>query len=233
MLITGALDGLSCVFDVQVRGEEDALAGAMNVGSSINRIGFAGRDAEQMYVLTSTETLSLWDWDAATLVAGFEAPREEIAQECGTEVDYLIGGHYDAAADEFTVLAGAQNGSLFLVAVRPEEGLCVVGGFSDPKRGHHAGVRCFDWQCIGDVGAGAGGGAGGGGSYVSLVTGGEDGRLCHWTTAPAPASATSASAEVQAAWGGESGGGGGGGGGGGDGGGGGGGGRGGGSRFEF
>ena len=38
-LLTGSEDGLMCVFDTEVAGEEDALRSVMNAESSVSRVG--------------------------------------------------------------------------------------------------------------------------------------------------------------------------------------------------
>eukprot|EP00947_MAST-08B_sp_MAST-8B-sp1_P004641 g4641.t1 len=255
-LVTGSLDGLACLFDVAVRGEDDALQGVMNVESSVNQIGFAGAGADQIFCLTSTETLQIWELQGCTRLATFADPRGDVTRQMAVDaaaaasssssssssssaaaggaggaggageaagyagvaagsfgmvaeagqdvpalaVDYLVGGHYDTGSNELYVLGGSQDGSLMALSVTPG-GLRCVARWVDRRKGHRAGIRCFDWQEMAAAAA-AGGGAGsssagsaagaGRHTFTHIVTGGEDGRLCHWTTAPAPPAAAAA-----------------------------------------
>jgi len=59
-LITGSVDGLICNFDLKDFNEYEELVGVINSGSSINRTGYFGPNAEYIYCLTHNETFSLW-----------------------------------------------------------------------------------------------------------------------------------------------------------------------------
>jgi WD repeat-containing protein 89 len=77
-VVSSGEDGLICVFDTAVRGEEDALSSVLSAGSSIARFGFFGPKSAFVYCLTRTETFSLWNIGSADRVARFDDVRDTV-----------------------------------------------------------------------------------------------------------------------------------------------------------
>ncbi len=178
VLVTGGVDGIACVFDCggAAANEDDALAGVLSIGSSVNRLGFCGAGPggpSRLWALTSTEELSLWDWADASRVASAPDTRALAAAAAGATaaggalaaIDYLVRCEWDAAAGALWLLAGTQDGA---VAAFPVSGdaalgppqLCLLGGHADV-------VRAVEWRPER-------------GPARAVITGGEDSRLCAW-----------------------------------------------------
>jgi len=182
-LLTAGVDGLVCVFDTSVASaeEDDALQRVLSVGSSVAKVGWYGPQGSSIWALTSTEDLSLWNWADGERLAGppqpdgtraalMEAWRRVSGGPVPGEVSYCCGCAWDARNGTLVVLAGTQDGTLGAWPVTPSTGGTVdvhppaalfAGGHTDV-------VRAATW-----LGAGA----------STLVTGGEDGRLCVWLAA--------------------------------------------------
>jgi WD40 repeat protein len=186
-LVSGSEDGLICVFDTSVPSEDDAVVAILPAESAVSKLGFFGPGAEGLWCLTGTETMSLWDISSASRLGEFQAIRDHIGahysdaalaaaalQAAATtygvagvdlgaaptllRADYLVGCAYDSFTNELILLAGNHDGTLHLLDVKPD----VVTPLSVLVGGHVSCVRGFDWGA------------------ESLVTGGEDARLCTW-----------------------------------------------------
>jgi hypothetical protein len=178
VLLTGGVDGLACVFDVSAAAdEEEALAGVLSIGSSVARLGFCGEAACRLWVLTSTEELSLWDWaDGARTGAAPDTRALAAAAAAAAaatplaSIDYLIRCEWDAPRGRLWLLAGTQDGAVGAFPIggdgavgAPE--VCLAGGHADV-------VRAVEWcPARGDA--------------RGALTGGEDSRLCAWGMAAA------------------------------------------------
>ena len=183
-LLTAGLDGLVCVFDTQAGpggDEDDALQRVLSVGSSVAKVGWFGSQGSSIWATTCTEDASLWNWADGERLAGPPAQGTRSALEqawlpvassvagCGP-VTYCCGCAWDPHGDTLVLLAGTQGGVLAAwpltagadgtLAVHPPAAV-LAGGHTDV-------VRAATWL---------------GPSGSTLVTGGEDGRLCVWTTA--------------------------------------------------
>lgn len=150
----------------------------MNAECAVRTVGFFGREGEGLYCCTNTETLSLWHahsaqrfaelgdvrsvarGEAPTEVAGFgESDSNGEAKGWGVSVDYIVGCRYEAQADTLWLVAGGFGGSLCLASVAPS----AVTPKAVLEGGHREQIRTFDW--LGST----------------IITGGEDAKLCLWT----------------------------------------------------
>lgn len=165
VLLSGAEDGLACIFDTTQPTEEIALKSVMNVGTPLRHVGFCGADLDSVYCLTGSETASLWHWDSAVCSQDFGGNllRERLVQPFGNKlaIDYLVDAHWDAQSQELLMMTGSATGDagLFRLTERnPNFEPCHV-----LTNGHRGVVRA--WSPL---------------SSSMLITAGEDARLCEW-----------------------------------------------------
>jgi len=189
-------DGLVCLFDVSVSGEENALLCVANVECAIERIGLFGASFDHIWVVSQMETFCVWHFTAeeSTIVADRPRMRDDLAA-VGSAAAYLLGATLDPATQQLCVLSGDRSGRVSLTALQPGGGgagaLVPIASLAGGG-GHRATVRCF-------VQLGAMGGVGGAGAGALLVTGGEDAQLCAWGSTPPPPPPIVAPATVTAA----------------------------------
>lgn len=74
-----------------------------------------------------------------------------------------MGCQYDALANRLYLLAGEHSGTLHLLAVERDAVVALASLRGGAAGGHVSDVRCFHWGA------------------TTLLTGGEDARLCAWT----------------------------------------------------
>lgn len=171
-LLSGSVDGLLCAIDCTQADEDSAVTSIYNTEAPVASLGFFGdAPSAQVYVLSSVETLSVWNLQhSGACVARFDAIIRTPADDDGggpapEGVDYLVGCAYDEAAARLYLLAGEHSGTLHVLAVEPGALTVLSTLKGGPTSGHTADVRCCCWS--GDA----------------LVTGGEDARLCLWSAA--------------------------------------------------
>lgn len=168
-LLSGSVDGLMCALDCSQTDEDAAVTAIINTESPISSIGFFGpTPSAQVYVMSSIETFSVWDMQKSACMARFDSiirtPIDDgVAQTDG--IDYVIGCSYDEDLSRLYLLAGEHSGTLHVLAVEPSELIVMASLRGNMTSGHTSDVRCFYWD------------------RHSLVTGGEDARLCAWAPA--------------------------------------------------
>lgn len=163
-----------------------ALESVMNAECPVRTVGFFGPQREGIYCCSNTETLSLWHAQGAQRITDFGDVRSLAhgdAAECsatatgnsggrvkgwGVSVDYIVGCRYETQTDRLWLVAGGFGGGACLASVSPD-GIAPEGVL---ERGHREQIRAFDWR----------------GSTV--VTGGEDAKVCLWTAPTASSGAT-------------------------------------------
>ncbi|KAF9927543.1 WD repeat-containing protein 89 [Linnemannia zychae] len=177
-LMTGSVDGLICQFDLTDMDEEEGLMVVSNTGSSINRIGYFGPNAEYIYCLSHMETLSLWNSEDADAIHHFGDIRGVSNPAMGLALDYGIDCQYEPESGRLFLLAGSNEGNINILHVKADSlQLCQVLG-----RGHSEIVRSTFWDQKRGI----------------LYSGGEDAKLGLWnsdpiTTATSPLAATASS----------------------------------------
>jgi WD40 repeat protein len=166
VLLSGAEDGLACIFDTTQPTEEMALKSVMNVGTPLRHVGFCGASLDSIYCLTGSETASLWHWDSAVCQQDFGGNllRERLVQPFGNKlaIDYLVDAHWDVQSQELLMMTGSATGdaALFRLTERsPNFEPCHA-----LTNGHRGVVR--SWSPLS--------------SSSVLITAGEDARLCEW-----------------------------------------------------
>jgi WD40 repeat protein len=158
LLVSASEDGLACIFDTSQPSEELALRSVMNVGSPLRDVGFFGPSFEGLYCLTGSETMSAWHHDSAQKICDFGDVRNQLSSSSGIPIHYLVGCSWDR--DELNLVAGNTDGECAIFKVD-------TGSISVKKilsGGHKGCVRSFvpcTWN-------------------NSIITGGEDSRLCEW-----------------------------------------------------
>ncbi|KAG8561185.1 hypothetical protein GDO81_015279 [Engystomops pustulosus] len=162
LVATGSTDGLVNVFDINENNEDDALTSTCNSDSSVNMIGWAGRDFKQVYCLTHDEGFLWWDiaqvdTEEAITLCKVDDMREHVS-EC--HVDYLVDGFYHEKQNTLLLLGGSHNGDISLFKCNKGQ----VTHLKNLAGGHTATVRSVFW-CGGDE---------------FLITGGEDAQLLFW-----------------------------------------------------
>ncbi|XP_044127804.1 WD repeat-containing protein 89 [Bufo gargarizans] len=162
LVATGSTDGLVNVFDLNEDNEDDALTSTCNSESSVNIIGWAGRDDKQVYCLTHSEGFLWWDLNQVDTeepitLCKVEDMREHVS---GCHIDYLIAGFYNRGRDALLLLGGTQDGDISLLNCNFEK----VTHLKTLTGGHSTIVRSVYW-C---------------GDDDSLISGGEDAQLLLW-----------------------------------------------------
>ncbi|KAL6978403.1 hypothetical protein U1Q18_020071 [Sarracenia purpurea var. burkii] len=177
--LSASVDGLMCIFDTSGSiNEDDHLESVINVGTSIGKVGFFGEANQKLWCLTHIETLSVWDWKNARIEANFEDARSLASDSWELDhVDYFVDCHYSGEDDRLWAIGGTSAGTLGYFPVNWKG---TGGAIEAPEavlHGGHTGIvrsalplsstrtgqqfhrqDIFGW------------------------TGGEDGRLCCWTS---------------------------------------------------
>lgn len=141
-------------------------------------IGFCGPEGAGLFCCSNSETLSIWDPQAAQRVMDFgdvrsiargsgdatdDGNREATlgrGKGWGVPVDYVVGCQYDASLDKLWLISGGFGGAGCVAWVTP-------GGITPEavlSGGHREQIRAFDW--LGQT----------------VITGGEDAKICCWRT---------------------------------------------------
>ncbi|KAI8376186.1 WD40-repeat-containing domain protein [Radiomyces spectabilis] len=156
--VSCSTDGLVNNYDVTDFDEEEALISVVNSGSSVNKAGYFGPNAEYLYCLTHIETFSLH-----TLEGDLICDYGDVREIGVTNVNYAIDCSYDADAQRFYLMTGSLTGQVQLFHVNIGQlQLCqtLEGAHSDI-------VRSLYWNQ----------------RTQSILSGGEDGRMCAWQAA--------------------------------------------------
>lgn len=174
-VVTASEDGVVCMFDYRITDEDEAAESILYVESAVTKIGFFGTHMENVFCLTGSETLDLWNLNTAQRLHLYDRVRDDCNAN-SVPTDYLIDCVYDAHTAELFLLTGTHDGSANVVSVGLDNArLEHVGALPG---GHKACVRCAYYDPL----------------ARTLFTGGEDARLCKWT-ASAAASASASNAE--------------------------------------
>ncbi|KAI8984124.1 WD40-repeat-containing domain protein [Mycotypha africana] len=155
--LSSSTDGLVNNYDVSEFDEEENMISVINPGSSVNKTGYFGPNAEYLYCLTHIETFSLHTTEG-DVICDFG----DIRNIPTTQVDYAIDCSYDPISHRFYLITGSNSGMVDFFHVNLGQlqhcqQLNMNGGHTDV-------VRSLFWYH----------------PTQSLLTGGEDGRLCAW-----------------------------------------------------
>ncbi|RAW32034.1 hypothetical protein PC110_g11615 [Phytophthora cactorum] len=119
-VVTASEDGVVCFFDCRIPDEDDALESILNVESAVTNVGFFGPQQENIFCLTGTETLDLWNLWTAERLHHYDTIRDDCNKN-GLSTDYLIDCH--AAA-----LKGGHKACVRCIYYDPENTTLYTGG---------------------------------------------------------------------------------------------------------
>ncbi|KAF9436441.1 WD repeat-containing protein 89 [Entomortierella beljakovae] len=161
-VMTGAVDGLICQFDLTDMDEDEGIVVVTNTRASINKIGYFGPSSEYIYSLSHMETLSLWNSDEADPIHQFGDIRGASNPQLGLKLDYGIDCKYEPETGRLYLISGSNEGNINILHVMADTlQLCqVLNG------GHSEIVRSTHWDPKRGI----------------LFSGGEDSRLGLWTS---------------------------------------------------
>ncbi|GMN38018.1 hypothetical protein TIFTF001_007271 [Ficus carica] len=176
-LASASVDGLICIFDTDGDiNDDDNLDSVINVGTSIGKVGFFGETSQKLWCLTHIETLSIWDWNDSSSEANFPDARSMASNAWNQDqVDYFADCYYSEEGERLWVVGGTNAGTLGFFPVSYNGGASIgspeallVGGHTDIVRSvlPISSIRGVPNQSRGIFG----------------WTGGEDGRLCCWSS---------------------------------------------------
>ncbi|KAG6606965.1 WD repeat-containing protein 89-like protein [Cucurbita argyrosperma subsp. argyrosperma] len=177
-LASASVDGLVCIFDTNGDIDDDEhMDSVINVGTSVGKIGFFGEKYRKLWCLTHIETLSLWDWTDGRNEADITDART-LASNSWTmgHVDYLVDCHYSSEGDRLWVLGGTNDGTVGYFPVDHHKGKNAIESPDVVLEGGHIGIVRSVLPMTNILG---------GFSRSQGVfgwTGGEDGRLCCWSS---------------------------------------------------
>ncbi|XP_075470986.1 WD repeat-containing protein 89 [Ascaphus truei] len=162
LVASGSTDGLVNVFDIGKDNEDDALNVTCNSDSSVNFLGWAGRDYNQIFCLTHDEGFCWWDLNQINTEQPITLFKiQDMRENVSTcSIDYLIRGFYHEKVNTLFLIGGKHTGSVSLLHC----GIDRVTHVNTLHGGHSATVRSFYWNLEDD----------------SLLSGGEDAQLLLW-----------------------------------------------------
>lgn len=171
-LVSGGEDGLVCVFDTRIKGENDAIMSVLAAGDAISQFGFFGPHGAFAHVLTRTDTLSLWNLGSAERITAYPSLRSQFI-EAGLTANSLFSCSWDETNNAISLLASNDDGGMYLFDVNETS---VVLNSSEMK-GHSAAIRTGVWSKVTDLASQSIGNV--------IYTGGEDGHIVQWVDAGA------------------------------------------------
>ncbi|KAL0547567.1 hypothetical protein IC582_017507 [Cucumis melo] len=177
-LASASVDGLVCIFDTNGDiDDDDHMDSVINVGTSVGKIGFYGENYRKLWCLTHIETLSLWDWTDGRNEADITDARTLASNSwIMGHVDYLVDCHYSKEGCRLWVLGGTNDGTVGYFPINLCNGKNAIESPDVVLEGGHIGVVRSVLPTTNILG---------GFSQSQGVfgwTGGEDGRLCCWSS---------------------------------------------------
>lgn len=175
-LLTGGDDGLLCLIDTSIKGEEDSLVTVCNAEAAVAHFGLFGAHGQLAWIATRSLTLSVWDLGAGVQVARFDALPMTFL-EGGLCISELLACSHLPLEDSGSSSASGSGSS----SSSGSSGAAAVGG---------AGA--------GPAAATGGSSTEGGCSAVQLLTSSGEGELHVWRVQPPAGSSFEAAAEAAA-----------------------------------
>ncbi|KAL8292554.1 hypothetical protein RQP46_001166 [Phenoliferia psychrophenolica] len=173
VLLSASVDGLVNTYDVRIADEDDAVQSTAQFGASVSSANWmpleAGGELKGVWGATTIETVQVWNLEESELVTDLGDVRDVCLEPWRS--DYLIGAHYNPALGGVCILTGTQKGDIAIINLSDpsrwilEQVLPGVGGRTLGGQGHADIVRCAHLDT----------------ETSTVVTGGEDGRVCVWS----------------------------------------------------
>lgn len=156
ILTSAGEDGLLCTYDTSAPANSEAVASVLNTECPIRNFFYFGQDSSGICCMSTVETLSCWHYPSAQRICHFPSIRSSFA------LDYLVDGWYKKSTDSLYIIGGDYSGKGLVLSVSPQQlsPVAVIAG------GHTASIRCCASRSQG----------------TAIITGGEDAKLCHWTS---------------------------------------------------
>ncbi|OMH83435.1 WD repeat-containing protein 89 [Zancudomyces culisetae] len=168
VFLSASTDGLICTYDIEKEfNEDDSMQFSCNTNVSVQKSSYFGQNDDFIYSLSDMDNLSLWSLDG-TLISDYGRIGEQspfTANLLNTTVDYSIDCLFDSSMTRLFLCVGDFEGRAHFLNVGVsgyEKVLSLEGGHNDI-------VRCIDCDFI----------------NYKVITGGEDGKICLWSTQPA------------------------------------------------
>jgi len=160
IVCTGSTDGLVSILDLTTYDEEDALLQTLNTESTVESFGFFGPNDEFLYVLTSVDSLQIWQYLEGEMLSSMVNLKDSIDKS--HRMEYIIDCIYHTESKRLFVLAGSHKGNIEILHLNLDK----VEPYQSLKGGHSSTVRCI--------------------KYVNncFFTGAEDGMVCSWMALP-------------------------------------------------
>ncbi|KAK6940976.1 WD40 repeat [Dillenia turbinata] len=176
-LVSASEDGLVCIFDTSGDiNDDDHLESVINMETSVNKFGFFGEANQKLWCLTHIETLSIWDWEGPRKEVHFQDARSFASNSWSLDhVDYFADCHYSRENDRLWVIGGTYSGTLGFFPVS-YSGMGSIGAPEAVLGGGHTGV-VRSILPLSEIHSGTSRNHG-----IFGWTGGEDGRLCCWSS---------------------------------------------------
>ncbi|CAG7908739.1 unnamed protein product [Brassica rapa] len=173
-LVSASVDGLICLFNTEGDiNDDDHLDSVINVGTSVGKIGFLGDSYQKLWCLTHIETLSIWNWQDGSCEVNLDNARELASDSWSQDnVDYFVDCHCPGGEDLW-VVGGTCAGTIGYFPVNYKSPAGSIGPAEAILGGGHVDVVRSVLQMPSEYGGSAG---------LFGWTGGEDGRLCCWTS---------------------------------------------------
>jgi WD40 repeat protein len=162
-IFSGSEDGLIMVTDITITSDEDYSIQTFNFEQSILNFHFYGQSNEALASISQVGTFAIWDLVNEELVHNFGNLREILTKDT-IAVDYLIKCFYSKVTNKLFLVAGSYSGDLFIYRVEGKE----LKFLQHLTNAHSDIVRDILW--FEEAG--------------TLLTVGEDSRLCVWRNDP-------------------------------------------------
>ncbi|KAK3603888.1 hypothetical protein CHS0354_042898 [Potamilus streckersoni] len=159
-MATGSTDGLICIFDLTQSSEDDAILSTLNSQSSVAKIGWIGEKYTNIYCVTHTNTLHVWDAVEGDNVLEMIDIVEQLDKP--SRIDYLVDC-LPYTSQEVYLVTGTYSGDIRLFEVNGTDK--ALQELSTLTGGHKSTIRCSIWNQ----------------NLQRLITGGEDSLLCMWS----------------------------------------------------
>ncbi|KAI8910196.1 WD40-repeat-containing domain protein [Gorgonomyces haynaldii] len=137
-MISGSTDGLTCLYDLKIFDQDEALYQVIK-DDSVAKIGYFGPNSEYIYYITHMQTFSIWKFYEGEKIDKYGDARGVFGD---VAVDYLLDCTYDEQGGRLFLVGGSQNGSMGILDVNLGNlklAFTLHGGHTDI-------VRAYTWK---------------------------------------------------------------------------------------